>query len=51
MWGWLAACAAVGYRRRCNAGGTLWIRPITNRPQLAKPPHKSACKDKRKAFY
>ena len=24
---------------RANAGGTLWVRPIDNRPQLAKLPH------------
>src|ERR1039458_8264897 len=42
MWGRLPTCAAVGYRRRsaANAGGTLWVRPIDNRPQLAKLPHK-----------
>ena len=41
MWGRLAACAAVGYRRCpvANAGGTLWVRPIANRPQLTKLPH------------
>src|SRR5450759_4829414 len=42
MWGRLLTCAAVGYRRRSavNAGGTLWVGPIANRPQLTKLPHK-----------
>src|SRR5450759_414109 len=42
MWGRLITCAAVGYRRRsaANVRGTLWVRPIGNRPQLTKLPHK-----------
>src|ERR1017187_10029167 len=41
MWGRLATCAAVGYRRLpvADTGATLWVRPIANRPQLAKLPH------------
>ena len=44
MWGRLAACAAVGYRRCLvqTRGGTLWVRPIDNRPQLTNLPHNSA---------
>jgi hypothetical protein len=42
MWGRLATCAAVGYRRRSGDGarGTLWVGPIANRPQVANLPHK-----------
>jgi hypothetical protein len=36
VWGRLAACAAVGYRR-CPVQRSSW--PIANRPQLAKLPH------------
>ena len=34
--GWLPPLSGA------NAGGTLWVRPIANRPQLAKLPHNSA---------
>ena len=27
---------------RCERGGTLWVGPIDNRPQLTKLPHNSA---------
>src|ERR1035438_1085943 len=44
LWGRLAACAAVGYRR-CpvqTRGATLGVGPIANRPQLDKLPHNTA---------
>ena len=41
LWGRLAACAAVVYRRNAAtiARGPLWVGPIANRPQLANLPH------------
>jgi hypothetical protein len=43
MWGRLAACAAVGYRRcPVQTRRAPWVGPIDNRPQLTKLPHNSA---------